>query len=109
MNSEAKGMPPPKGSAAQKIWSQHAYRILVGAAAALILTGTVVYRLLEDWSWVDSFYFSVVAVSTVGFGDISPTTDVSKLFTVGYIIVGVGIITTYLNERFKYKAYERSH
>jgi hypothetical protein len=53
-------------------------------------------------------YFSVVAVTTVGFGDFAPTTDASKLFTVAYIILGVGIITTYLNERFKYRAYRRS-
>ena len=59
----------------------------------------VVYRLLEDWSWVDAVYFSVVAVTTVGFGDLTPTTDVSKLFTVVYVLTGISIITTYLHAR----------
>lgn len=65
----------------------------------LIVIGTVVYRLLEDWSWVDSVYFSVVAVTTVGLGGFTPSTDASKLFTVVYILAGVAITTTYLNAR----------
>ena len=65
------------------------------------------YRLLEDWSWVDSLYFSVVAVTTVGFGDITPSTDASKLFTVVYIVTGISLITTYLNLRLKRRAGRR--
>lgn len=77
-------------------WEDHVYKILAASAVGLLMTGTVVYRLLEEWSWVDSLYFSTVAVTTVGFGDLAPSTDGSKLFTVAYILVGIGIITTYL-------------
>lgn len=63
--------------------------------------GTVGYRLLEEWSWVDAFYFSAVAVTTVGFGDLAPSTDASKLFTVLYIFSGVAIITLFLNDRLR--------
>lgn len=59
------------------------------------------YHLVEDWSWVDSIYFSTVAVTTVGFGDLVPSTDASKLFTVLYILSGIAVITTYLNLRFR--------
>ena len=78
-----------------------AYRYLAGAALALIATGTIVYRLIEDWTWVDSLYFSVVAVTTVGFGDVTPSTDASKLFTVFYIVAGISLIGAYLNVRTK--------
>ena len=62
----------------------------------------MVFRWLEDdWSWVDSFYFSVVAVTTVGFGDFAPTTDASKLFSVFYILIGVTIVATALNGRLR--------
>jgi hypothetical protein len=61
-----------------------------------------VYHFLEDWSWVDSLYFSAVAVSTVGFGDLVPTRDASKLFTILYILSGISIITTFLNMRLKH-------
>lgn len=85
---------------------KHIYKMLTVAAFLLLSLGTVVYHFLEGWSWVDSLYFSVVAVTTVGFGDLSPSTDGSKLFTVVYILLGITVITTYLNNRFKYRAYE---
>lgn len=81
--------------------NQRIYKHLTGSAVGLVVLATVVYRLVEDWSWVDSFYFSVVAVTTVGFGDLSPTTDLSKLFTVFYILAGISLITTFLNVRLK--------
>jgi hypothetical protein len=80
---------------------RHADRLLGLAALLLIIVGTVVYSAIEDWSWVDSLYFSVVAVTTVGFGDLSPTTDGSKLFTVLYVLTGIAIISLWLNERLR--------
>lgn len=77
------------------------YRVLGTAAVTLVALGTVVYHSLEDWSWVDSFYFSVIAVTTVGFGDLAPSTDGSKLFTVAYILTGISIIGAYLDARLK--------
>jgi Ion channel len=83
------------------VWDQYAYRILSVAAFGIVAVGTVVYHFLEDWSWVDSLYFSVVAGTTVGFGDLVPTTDAAKLFTVLYILLAVSVIATYLNVRFR--------
>lgn len=77
------------------------YKALAASALGLLAVGTVVYHLLEDWSWVDSLYFSTVAVTTVGFGDLTPSTDGSKLFTVLYIVSGISIVTTYLNARMQ--------
>ena len=85
-------------------WNEHAYKILTGAAFGLLAIGTIVYRLLEDWSWVDSLYFSTVAVTTVGFGDLAPSSDASKLFTVLYILSGITIITTFLRARMETRA-----
>jgi len=93
-------------------WSsldEHIYKVLAGAAMALILVGTVAYRLLEDWSWVDSVYFSVIAVTTVGFGDITPSTDASKLFTVFYVLTGISIVTSYLHARMSRRGSNRLH
>ena len=86
-------------AAVTSLWDQHAYKILSVSAFLLIAVGTMSYRFLEDWSWVDAFYFSAVAVTTVGFGDLTPTTDATKLFTVGYIFAGIGIVTAYVSAR----------
>jgi len=88
-------------------WNEHAYKVLTSAAVTVVATATVVYHWLEDWSWVDSLYFSVVAVTTVGFGDLTPTKDGAKLFTVAYILVGLGIIGLYLNARVEHARRKR--
>jgi Ion channel len=79
----------------------HAYQVLTGAAITLLAIGTIVYHLIEDWGWVDAFYFSAIAVSTVGFGDLVPTTDGGKIFTVFYVFSGIGIITAFINQRLR--------
>ncbi len=94
-------------SGAADAWNEHAYKVLTSAAVTVVATATVVYHWLEDWSWVDSLYFSVVAVTTVGFGDLAPTTDGAKLFTVAYILVGLGIIGLYLNARVEHARRKR--
>ena len=88
-------------SSAPTSWEVNSTRIIGGLSLLALAVGTVVYRILEDWSWVDSFYFSAVALTTVGFGDLSPTTDASKLFTVFYIFSGISLIGALLNEFMK--------
>ena len=78
-----------------------AYRIALVFAIILITGATIFYRAVESWSWVDAFYFSCIAVTTVGFGDITPTTDGAKIFTVFYIFAGISIVTLVLNERLR--------
>ncbi|MBR9701899.1 two pore domain potassium channel family protein [Candidatus Pacearchaeota archaeon] len=48
--------------------------------------------ILENWSFIKSFYFSVTTLTTVGYGDMYPTSDASRLFTALYIIVGVAVV-----------------
>ncbi|ARO15145.1 Ion channel family [Ketogulonicigenium robustum] len=60
--------------------------------ALILLSGTLFYHGVEGWSWVDSLYFSVMTISTIGTADMAPTTDFSKLFTIVYVFVGVGAI-----------------
>lgn len=62
------------------------------------------YRWLEGWSTINALYFSVVTLATVGFGDLHPTTDVAKLFTVVYILFGLGVIAAFISELTKHRA-----
>lgn len=72
-------------------WSDDTFRAGLVVALLILLSGTTFYHAVEGWSWLDSLYFSVTVMSTVGLGDLSPTTDFGKLFTVFYIFVGVGV------------------
>jgi len=66
----------------------------ISALIGMIALGTVAYHYLEGWSWISSFYFSVATLTTVGYGDLYPTSDFSRLFTAAYVLIGVAIALT---------------
>lgn len=61
-------------------------------AASALLIGTVAYHWLEGWSYLDAVYFCVVSLATVGYGDLTPTTPLTRAFTILYLINGIGIL-----------------
>jgi hypothetical protein len=77
--------------------SDQAFRFLLALVVSLLVSGTVFFTLVEGWSVLDSFYFSVTTLTTVGFGDPAPATAAGKLFTVLYIFVGLGVIGGFIN------------
>ena len=78
-------------------------KVILGSVAALLTVGTIVYSILEHWSLLDSLYFSVVTLATVGYGDLHPTTDLAKIFTIGYILTGIGIVAAFASEVAKHR------
>ena len=72
------------------------YRDLLITSNVVLGVGTVAYHYLEGWSWVDSLYFSVITLTTIGYGDFSPQTSAGKLFTIVYILIGLGLILSFI-------------
>jgi voltage-gated potassium channel len=64
---------------------------LFGIALVLVF-GTIGYRWVEDWGWLDSFYMTVITVSTVGITEVHPLSNTGRLFTTILIFVGVGVM-----------------
>lgn len=81
------------------------------ALLVLLGGGTIIFHALEDWTWTQSFYFTVVTVTTVGYGDLHPTTDATRLVTALFILVGVsigaGIISFYGSHAVKQRVKNR--
>jgi voltage-gated potassium channel len=73
-----------------------ATRGLVISVFVVVAGGTAFYTRYEGWSVVDSLYFTVVTLLTIGYGDLTPTTAASKLFTVVYALVGVGLLASFV-------------
>lgn len=71
------------------------FMVLAAITVFVIATGAIVMHYLEQLTWVNSFYFAVVSLLTVGYGDIVPTTDPGKIFVCFYLLVGVGILATF--------------
>lgn len=66
-------------------------KIAITSLLLLLVTGTIFYKNLEHWSWTDSFYFTSITLTTIGYGDIAPVTQIGKLFTAFFAIFGVAI------------------
>jgi voltage-gated potassium channel len=60
------------------------------ALGIAVVFGTVGFRLIEGWSFVDSFYVTVQTLTTVGYGDLPPRSVVGRGFAVFIMLVGVG-------------------
>ena len=75
-------------------WREENFAAILGAAVTLIVVGTLAYTLGEDWNIVDGFYFAVATLTTSSIAD--PELVIAsgwlKVFTVFYILVGIGIL-----------------
>ena len=79
---------------AAALWRKEGTRGLLLIAFITILSGTWFYHQFEPTitTWVDAYYFTAITLTTIGYGDFSPTTPLTKIFTTFYVLIGLGII-----------------
>lgn len=85
------------GKVMRRIWHDERSRGLVYSVGILLLLGTLFYRVVEGWGWVDALYFTVITLTTVGYGDFSPATTLGKLFTIVYLLLGLGLLASFIS------------
>jgi voltage-gated potassium channel len=61
-------------------------------ASVIIGLGAALYHWLEGWDWLDSIYFVVITLTTIGYGDFHPTTPATKIITIFYGLNGIMLI-----------------
>jgi len=79
------------------------FQAIVFLLCVAVLVGSVFYHSVEGWSWLDSTYFSVVALTTVGDATLSPSTGLSKIFTMGFSVAGIGLMLAFLSRLGAYR------
>ena len=80
-----------------RVLAQPAGRATALLVAAQLVGGTIFYRQVEGWRWLDALYFSITTLTTVGLGDLAPTTDAGKVFTMLYVLTGVGVLLSFVS------------
>jgi voltage-gated potassium channel Kch len=78
------------------VWRDPETKALPLVAGALVLTGSIFYWRFEDWTYFEALYFCIVTLTTVGYGDFSPTTTGTQIFTIFYILTGFGVLVALL-------------
>ena len=70
------------------------FRKVVWSVVFLMITsilGTIGFRLIEGYQWLDAAYMTVITMSTVGFGTLGELTSGGKIFSIFLIIISAGI------------------
>ena len=61
-----------------------------------LLLGMRYFGKTEGWTMVEAFYFGIVTLTTIGFGDYVPTTPAGDAFHFLFCIFGLGLVATLL-------------
>jgi len=82
--------------------------------AILITLGTLGFYFFggSEWSLIDSFYMTIITLTTVGFGEVHPLDDLGRLWTSIVIIFGVSgflyMISEFGAELIEFRVYQEN-
>lgn len=81
------------------------FRLARWLILVITIIGTLGYKLIEGYTWVDALYMTVITISTVGFGEVEPLSQAGKLFTSFFVVINVGVLS-YVLAAFSYYVIE---
>ncbi|WP_242085403.1 potassium channel family protein [Aestuariivivens sediminis] len=58
----------------------------------IMLIGIIGFMMISNYSWIDALYMTVITMTTVGFGEVVPLDQESKIFTIFLILASVVIV-----------------
>jgi voltage-gated potassium channel len=56
---------------------------------ALTVIGTVGYRVIEEWSLLDALYMTAITLTSVGYEEVHPLSEVGQIFTMFLLVGGI--------------------
>jgi len=70
----------------------HKVAVIALLLGAVLVLGSAGYMMIEDWSWFDGLYMTVITVASVGYGETHPLSDAGRIFTILLILSGSGVL-----------------
>jgi len=58
----------------------------------VLLVGIIGFSIIEHWNVLDSFYMTIISITTVGYGEINPLSSTGRVFTSLIIFAGLGTV-----------------
>ncbi len=71
----------------------HRFRATILLLVLVVLVGALGYHRLAGTNTLDSFYMAVITLFTVGYRELGEVNDATKLFTIVYLVTGLGVAT----------------
>lgn len=93
---------------AKKFLKINGFIYLIIICGIVLVTAAIAYSLAENVPLSDSFWWAIVTASTVGYGDVAPTTLVGRISAVSLMIIGIGFIGTLTSTITNYFTQEKS-
>jgi hypothetical protein len=98
-------------------WMSFRMKVLLVILASLVIIGTAGFGMIEGLSLFNSFYLTIITISTVGYGDLTPVTQAGKTLSIFLILAGTGsflallatVIETLVSGEEKAKRAENLH
>ncbi len=63
-----------------------------GLNLVIIVIGATFYKFVENWNWIDSVFFAISILTTIGFGELHPASPMSRIFAIFYMLFGIPVM-----------------
>ena len=100
-DSDIEAPQPPQYSCWQRLYNfLHTYSVSVKIFVFIMyyVVGVLVFNKMEGWDVLRCVYFITVTSTTVGYGYFHPSTPEGRLFDLFYLLFGVSLVLTSVNE-----------
>ena len=61
------------------------------------VVGGIVFKYTEGWAWLESFFFCYVTFTTIGYGNVVPTSFAGRAFFIVWALFGIAVMTILLS------------
>jgi hypothetical protein len=71
-----------------EVWSDKYLLATLIAAGIYVIISSIVWMIVEPWNFIESLYFTIITITSVGYGDYKPSSDLSRWMVIVFIISG---------------------
>jgi voltage-gated potassium channel len=73
-----------------------------GILTFIMLTGVIGFMVIDNYTFIDALYMTVITVATIGYHEVKPLSEPGKIFNIIFIITSIALFTYALSSLTKY-------